>query len=736
MENIEEVLKRTFDKLGRVKNNELNLADVKQRAKKMNRGKRMKALFGSLGLVVVLVIGVFSFPISHSPNVVKKNVSFHTKGNLILPLAGTENISGGISTVNQGGYSSALSGNRNPGIINSSGNIYQGGISIEDTPSGTLTPIFSNPLTSSVRVFAFSYQNQALSQLKSACLPTNYVTLEFSDGRAVASFNEPFFGQYTTPLINLEIGEFGLSENSPASWVAAQVGSTAASVEFIYSDGASDVVVPTNGLAVDGRLGNAASSFGGNKPPRIVIKSGTGAVLANYTFGVMSSPTQVTPPNQSITPSNGPSNPSQATSDIENALKVALSCSEPPIERSLSVENGGSYESMTSISMLDFINGIIFNSVTFTSPTSAQVHFGAQPDFNMLNSNQAMKAPLIQLYSNTYVADAIEVNGEWKISLGSFVNAVTSIQQSGPRGLTSSTPIYTYSSSGLTAYAYLQNIPNVSNSVQNKACIPTGATYIEITTKGGIGNVSVPLFANYQSPLVSVTISTVDGPEGSPSTVVVVESSSSASKVLLKTPTNSYEVSPSNNLSVLVIPGEPSTVLGSSGSSISALDSSGNVTVTYSLSASTTIANPKPTNNYSLNPTMPAPGIQPANVAQATTEITQSFDAVFSCQTPFIERIQDIENGGGIVTPLESLYTSSLAAAYVENSGIVINQIVFVSPSDAFVNYNIVFRGTNQPPIGGFNNRVGEAKLINGTWEVSYQTACSAIALGGVSCTF
>ncbi len=733
MENIEEMLKKAFEKLSRARNSEPNLADVKNRAKQINRGKTRKTLFSSLGLVLVLVIGVFIVPTSHSSNVIKNGVSFHSKGNLILPLDGTENISGGISVVNQGGYDSSLYGKGNPDF-RSSPSIYLGGISIEDTPSGTLTPLFSNPSTSSVRVFAFSYQNQALNQLKSACLPTNYVTLEFSDGSAVASFSEPFFGQYSTPLINLEIGEFGKSENNPASWVAAQVGKVAASVEFIYSNGAKDVVVPTNGLAVDGRLGNAASNFGGYKPPRIVIKSSTGAVLANYTFGVMSSPTQATLPNQSITTSQGPSNPSQAISDIENALTAALSCAEPPIERSLSVDNGGSYESMTSISLLDFINGIVFNSVTFTSPTTAQVKFGAKPDFSMLNSNQGMKAPLIQLYSNTYIADAIEVNGVWKISLGSFVNEVPAVQQGGPIGLASPSPIYTYSSSGLTAYAYLQNIPNVSGSVQNKACIPTGATYIEITTKDGIGNVSVPLFANYQSPLISVTVSTVDGPEGSPATVVVVESSSSASKVLLKTLTNSYEVSPSSNLSVLVIPGEPSTVLGSNGSSISALDSSGNVTVTYSLSASTTIATTTPPNNYSLPPTMPAPGTQPKNVTQATTEITQAFGAVFSCQTPLIQRVQDIENGGGVVTPLENLYTSSLAAPYVENSGIEINKIVFVSPSDAYVNYNIVFSGTNQPPMGSFNNRVGEAKLINGTWVVSYQTACSAIALGGASC--
>ncbi len=55
--------------------------------------------------------------------------------------------------------------------------------------------------------------------------------------------------------------------------------------------------------------------------------------------------------------------------------------------------------------------------------------------------------------------------------------------------------------------------------------------------------------------------------------------------------------------------------------------------------------------------------------------------------------------------------------------------LVFTSPTAASVIYDLVIEDWND-----FPNRLGQALLIDGRWQVSRATGCNDLSLAGVTC--
>ncbi|MFZ0664381.1 MAG: hypothetical protein WAM97_01405 [Acidimicrobiales bacterium] len=583
------------------------------------------------------------------------------------------------------------------------------------------------------------------SNIASSCSPAGEVTLELSDLQAVATFQEPFYSGFTSPLIDVQIGEFGVTEGKPATWVEAEVGPAAKEVEVSFADGSTDEAAPAGGVAVLAHLGDAQSAFGDGSQAWLSVLGTSDQMLAHYSIGIGNPPaTPVTPVPYIpvVQPGNGasshvgdkaaadkahPADPVVATREITRSLTNALSCSEPPAMESLSVTDGGAYEEIGGAGALGMTSSdrISITGVTFADDTTADVRY-------------EIVGPGDQAPQDQY-ADASLVGGKWLISLGSVAPGlqVTPGNQDGDVAVAPGGPLFTYTGSGGVAVAVYRAEPSGSEGnfcagegcagAPIRSCIPTGGLVTEVTTPGAVGIGSGPLYSDYTTPLIGVGISIFGEAEGAPATIIGVEVGSSVKNVDLSIHGTTQSLDPVDGVVDAVLNGDPSTAIGSGGGSLSVIGESGQVLSSVPLSVDAS----EPAGATTLPSSLPASsGPQPTDPASATAAIDNAYDTVFSCTSPPIERSEDIQDNGLFTNPLEQLligpYTNLVESVYA-----TVNQVVFASPTVADVDYTIRF---HDDPTLSFH-MIGTAVVVDGQWRVSYATLCAAVALGGVSCS-
>jgi hypothetical protein len=175
----------------------------------------------------------------------------------------------------------------------------------------------------------------------------------------------------------------------------------------------------------------------------------------------------------------------------------------------------------------------------------------------------------------------------------------------------------------------------------------------------------------------------------------------------------------------------------SSGSGRASASSSVSGSSSSSASSSTTdpCAAPVPTPATPTVPTrpttssLPSPGAQPADPAAARAEIEQAFATSYDGgvgDTP--EKRAVVEDPSVLGAAMDQI-SKGPYAGHVADSDAKVNGIVFTSPTEATVRYEIdIVSSTN------FTGRIGQAKLIDGRWKVTRDTTCNDIALSGVTC--
>jgi len=552
------------------------------------------------------------------------------------------------------------------------------------------------------------------------CLTTTQLTVEVSDTAAVGTASEPLFSGASGALVDVQIGEIGSAEGAPATWVMAQVGTGATTVEVQFADGTVDqVAVPSSGVVVLSHKGAPGAALGNGSTGAIDVLGSTGQVLAGYGLGTTTSvPSGGQAPMALPAPGPvQPADPGAATAAVTHSVESALGCSASPLQRLHDVAGGGALETLPA-----FGNAAVnVDKVVFTSATAAVVEYHLSSGQGGLGT-----APLY--------ADATDNGSTWQLSLASVAPGiqVTPANQVGNVTVAPGGPLFVESRPGGTAVAVYKALPGSQSSsgygTGDAACTPAGGVVEEVTTPGAVGVLTAALFPNYTTPLISAAVSTVGSAEGSPATVVAVEVGPQVTSVSVTGSAGTVQESPVGGYAAVVLAGDPSTALGAAGSQLQVSDSNATALATVSLQVDATA----PSGPASLPSTLPAPAVagqQPADPRAATQAIDQVFSAVFDCATPPIQRVQQIQDGSLVAGALEQLDTGPFAAL-ASSSYVDVSQVVFESPTLADVAYTILFHsdpGMTLPMIG-------QAVVVAGSWRVSYATVCAAVQLGLGNC--
>ena len=336
-------------------------------------------------------------------------------------------------------------------------------------------------------------------QFGAGCLTTTQVTLEVSDVAAVGTVSEPLFSGATGALVDVQIGEIGSAEGAPATWVLAQVGTAATTVEVEFADGSVDrAAVGSSGVAVLGHKGAPADALGNGAVATIDVLDANGTVLAGYGLGTESSvPNGGTGPSR--LPSPGavqPADPGAATAAVTRAVMTALGCTASPLQRLQVVAGGDPIETLPSFAGSATVN---VERVVFTSATSAVVQYELDAGIGD-ETGQASEG------SGPLYAAATLTGGSWQLSLASVAPGiqVTPANQVGNVTVAPGGPLFVHSWPGGTAVAVYKALPGSSSAsgygTGEAACLPAGGVVEEITTPGAVGVLSAASFPTYRAP--------------------------------------------------------------------------------------------------------------------------------------------------------------------------------------------------------------------------------------------
>jgi len=578
-------------------------------------------------------------------------------------------------------------------------------------------PISAEPATSAPGASAPA----GLGPADPGCLTTTQLTVEISDTDAVGTTSEPLFQGASGALVDVQVGEIGAVEGAPATWVLAQVGTGAATVQVQFADGAIDqAAVPSSGVVVLGHIGTPAAALGDGSVAAIDVLGSAGQVLAGYGLGTSS--TVATGGNApSALPAPGPvqpADPAAATVAVTRAVDAALGCRASPVQRLQDVAGGDPLETFPYGGSA----AVNVDQVVFTSATAAVVKYH-------LNAGQGS-----QSVGPLYAAATLTGNA-WQLSLASVAPGiqVTPGNQVGNVTVAPGGPLFVKSWPGGTAVAVYKALPGSQSAsgygTGDAACTPAGGVVEEVTTPGAVGVLTSALFPNYASPLISAAVSSAGSAEGSPATVVGVEVGSQVASLSVTGSTGTVTEAPVDGEAVIVLAGDPATALGATGSQLQVSDSSGTVLGTVSLQVEASAPAGPSALPATLPATPPAGAAGPADPQAATQAISAAFAAVFDCGTPPIQRVQSIQDGSLVAGALEQLDTGPYEAL-ASSSYIDVNNVVFESPTLADVAYTLRFHSDAQLTFP----MVGQALIIDGGWRVSYGTICAAIQLGLGSC--
>jgi hypothetical protein len=655
---------------------------------------------------------------------------------LLLPLSGTVSASGPSDRVS---HNEAASGalSLGPSVasgVTSGGGAALGPIDVAPPTSASLQRLFSHTSADGVQMDLFDQPGSGATTPSApslpghtavgepallGCLTTTSLTLEVSDIAAVGTFSEPLFSGATGSLVDVQIGQVGVAEGAPATWVLVQTGSGAASVQVQFADDSTDLAsVPTSGVVVLGHKGAPSSTLGSGAALASITVFGTsGQTIASDGLGVStSSSTTGAAPNALPSPGpTQPSDPTSATTAVTKAVETALGCSSSPLQRSQDVTGGGTMEAVPDLVGTGLVN---VDKVVFTSATAAVAQYHLQ----LLGSSQGT-GPLY--------ADVTLVGGAWQVSLSSVAPGlqVTPANQVGNVTVAPGGPLFAHSWPGGTAVAVYKALPGSQGAsgygTGDAACLSAGGIVEEVTTPGAVRVLTSALFPNYSSPLISVSVSTVGTGEGSPATVVGVEAGPPVANLLVTGTAGTVTETPANGVAVIVLVGDAASSLGTAGAQLSVSDTTGTVLETVPLQVDAAA----PAGPSSLPSSLPSPGQGPADPQAATQAIDQAFATVFDCNNPPVQRTENVQDGSLVAGALEQLDTGPYEAL-ASSSYVTVNEVVFENPTLADVAYTILFHSDTQLKF----SMIGQALVIDGSWRVSYSTVCSAVQLGLGNC--
>jgi hypothetical protein len=654
---------------------------------------------------------------------------------LLLPLSGTVTASGPRANVRAGeGVSNAAASNASSAPPVAASGATSGPIDVAPPSSASLQRLFSHDSPDGVQVTVFS-EPRAESRTTSTptqqglapggppavfpgCLSSTPLTVEVSDTAAVGTFSEPLFLGAAGALVDVQIGEIGSTEGEQATWVLAQTGSGAVSVQVQFADGSTDMAsVPTSGVVVLGHKGAPTSTLGSGTVATITVLGSGGQTLTSYGLGVSTHSTRTGNPPTSLPPPGPtqPTDPTAATAAVTKAVETALGCSSSPLQRSQDIANGDALEAVPDFSGASFIR---VDGVVFASATSAVA------EYNLYTQGSGTDTG--PLYAAVNLIDGI-----WEVSLSSVSPnlQVTPPNQVGNVTVAPGGPLFVQDWPGGTAVGVYKALPGSQGAsgygTGVAACLPAGGTVEEITTPGAVKVLTAPLFPNYASSLIGATVSTVGAAEGAPATVVAVETGSQVTTVAVFTNSGTVTETPTDGVAVIVLPGDPSSVLGATGSQLTVSDASGNVLDTVSLQVDAT----QPAGPSSLPSSLPVAGQGPTDSQAAIHAIDQAFTTVFDCDTPPIERIENIQDGSLVAGALEELDTGPYEAL-ASSSYVTVNSVVFQSPTLADIGFTLLFHSDATLQFA----MIGQAVVVSGSWRVSYSTVCAAVQLGLGNC--
>jgi len=661
-------------------------------------------------------------------------------GILVLPLSGTVTASGArrdgaasVSAFDAGG--GATSGAAVKSVAASAPT--SGPVDVAPSSPASLQRLLALTSPDGVQVTVFDRPEQAVgpsagpaaegaappqtmpgSPAVSGCVTTSQLTLEVSDTAAVGTFSEPLFDGADGALVDVQIGEIGSAEGSPATWVLAQVGAGAATVEVQFADGTVDqAAVPASDVVALAHRGTPTSVLGSGPAAALDVLAADGHVLAAYGLGVdTSAPAASAAPTTLPAPGpTQPADPAGAAGAVTQAVETALGCRVSPLERSQSVAGGGALEVLGEPPGAAVVH---VDRVVFTSATAAVVQYD-------LHSGQGTPDG-----GARYCAASLSA-GAWLLSLASVASGiqVTPADQVGDVTVAPGGPQFVQRWPGGSAVAVYSALPGSSSApgygAGDAACTASGGVVEEVTTPGAVGVLTAPRFPGYATPLIGAAVSSVGTAEGSPATVVGVEVGPQVATLAVTGRAATVDERPVHGEAVVVLAGDPSTVLGAAGSQLQVSDASGAVLGTVPLQVDTAA----PSGPSSLPTALPPPGPSPADPRAATAEIDQAFADVFDCGTPPMGRVEQVQDGSLLEGALEQLDTGPYEAL-ASSSYLEVGDVVFESPTVADVAYTLRFHSDARLTF----SMIGQAVVVAGAWRVSYATVCAAIALGLGTC--
>jgi hypothetical protein len=126
-------------------------------------------------------------------------------------------------------------------------------------------------------------------------------------------------------------------------------------------------------------------------------------------------------------------------------------------------------------------------------------------------------------------------------------------------------------------------------------------------------------------------------------------------------------------------------------------------------------------------PELPAAGEQPADVAAATAEIEANFALLWDRDVAQDDKRDVLDDWTGVSDAVDAVYAGGYAVT-AETASHHIDELVFVSPTEAWFRYSIV------TDVSSFYDRYGTATLTDVGWQLPRALICQDLGLAGANC--
>jgi hypothetical protein len=128
---------------------------------------------------------------------------------------------------------------------------------------------------------------------------------------------------------------------------------------------------------------------------------------------------------------------------------------------------------------------------------------------------------------------------------------------------------------------------------------------------------------------------------------------------------------------------------------------------------------------------LPQPdGPPPRDEGRARAEVVEAIEVATAGSSTREERLSRIEDSEG-QEELRQEVLVHFPQTPLDKITARVEEVRFLNRTTAAVRYTIVLPGYSIPEIP---NRIGRVVLVDGTWKATRETACSDLALGGVTC--